>query len=234
MVIEALKAARDFIENDRQALAESLTVNGEIVFEDDIDRGAMAEYVNVLAVIDKALESTQAQESPFHIGQRLRQEGGGISDLWGAVGSDADMPEAQRGFDEVMRLAPVQPVQEPEHIIHSNGRYSPLLTRMMNKRVESNVKQVIHLYDDPPAQPAHDNNESLESRTAQPAPAQECLVCNGMGFIDGVGAKCRRCDGRGLTLATTPPAAQPKAEQPCKTCEALARTVMMDQTGRDS
>jgi hypothetical protein len=110
MVIEALKAARDFIENDRQALAESLTVNGEIVFEDDIDRGAMAEYVNVLGVIDKALESTQAQESPFQIGQRLRQEGRGISDLWGAVGSDADMPEAQRGFDEVMRLAPVQPV----------------------------------------------------------------------------------------------------------------------------
>ena len=41
------------------------------------------------------------------------------------------------------------PVQEPEHIVHSNGRYSPLLTRMMNKRVESNVKQVIHLYDEP-------------------------------------------------------------------------------------
>ncbi len=33
-----------------------------------------------------------------------------------------------------------------------------------------------------------------------------CLVCNGMGFIDGVGAKCRRCDGRGVTLATTQPA----------------------------
>ena len=56
MVIEALKAARDFIENDRQVLAESLTVNGEIVFEDDIDRGAMAEYVKVLCVIDGALK----------------------------------------------------------------------------------------------------------------------------------------------------------------------------------
>jgi hypothetical protein len=55
MVIEALKAARDFIESDRQDLAESLTLNGEIVFEDDIDRGAMAEYVKVLAVIDEAL-----------------------------------------------------------------------------------------------------------------------------------------------------------------------------------
>jgi hypothetical protein len=60
MVIEALKAARDFIESDRQDLAESLTVKGEIVFEDDIDRGAMAEYVNVLAVIDEALEQALA------------------------------------------------------------------------------------------------------------------------------------------------------------------------------
>jgi hypothetical protein len=60
MVIEALKAARDFIENDRQALAESLTVNGEIVFEDDTDRRAMAEYVNVLVVIDEALEQALA------------------------------------------------------------------------------------------------------------------------------------------------------------------------------
>jgi hypothetical protein len=62
MVIEALKAARDFIENDRQALAESLTVKGEIVFEDDIDRGAMAEYVKVLAVIDEALNAPQADD----------------------------------------------------------------------------------------------------------------------------------------------------------------------------
>jgi hypothetical protein len=48
----------------------------------------------------------------------------------------------------------------------------------------------------------------------QPAPVQECLVCNGMGFIDGVGAKCRRCDGRGLTLATTPPAAPVPLTEP--------------------
>ena len=60
MVIEALKAARDFIESDRQDLAESLTVNGAIVFEDDTDRRAMAEYVNVLVVIDGALEQALA------------------------------------------------------------------------------------------------------------------------------------------------------------------------------
>jgi hypothetical protein len=62
MVIEALKAARDFIESDRQDLAESLTVNGEIVFEDDIDRNAMAEYVKVLGVIDGALEQALAAQ----------------------------------------------------------------------------------------------------------------------------------------------------------------------------
>jgi hypothetical protein len=115
MVTEALKAARDFIENDRQALAESLTVNGEIVFEDDIDRGAMAEYVKVLAVIDRALNPPQTQESPFDIGQRLRQEGKGISDLWGAVGNDANMPEAQRGFDSAALAAqPAVPLTDEQ------------------------------------------------------------------------------------------------------------------------
>jgi hypothetical protein len=48
------------------------------------------------------------QETPFHIGQRLRQEGKGISDLWGAVGSDVDMLEAQRGFDHAAQPAPVR------------------------------------------------------------------------------------------------------------------------------
>jgi hypothetical protein len=37
----------------------------------------------------------------------------------------------------------------------------------------------------------------------------------------------------GTKLYTTPPAA-PVQEPPCQTCEALARTVMMDQTGRDA
>lgn len=52
--------------------------------------------------------------------------------------------------------------QEPEHIVHSNGRYSPLLTRMMNERVKSNVKQVIELYDSP-EQPAQ--QEPVECKT---------------------------------------------------------------------
>jgi hypothetical protein len=72
-------------------------------------------------VIDGALKAPQTQESPFEIGQRLRQEGKGISDLWGAVGSDADMPEAQRGFDSATQLATedssaVQPARVPLNI----------------------------------------------------------------------------------------------------------------------
>ena len=57
----------------------------------------------------------------------------------------------KRAWNAAIKQALAEPVQEPEHIVHSNGRYSPLLTRMMNKRVESNVRQVIHLYDEPPA-----------------------------------------------------------------------------------
>lgn len=54
--------------------------------------------------------------------------------------------------DEAIEPAPVQ--QEPEHMVSSNSRYSPLLTHMMNTRVKSNLKQVIELYDSPdqPAQ----------------------------------------------------------------------------------
>ncbi len=78
MVIEALKAARDFIENDRQVLAESLTVNGEIVFEDDTDRRAMAEYVSVLVVIDGALE--QALAAPVQAVPELAANVPGLAD----------------------------------------------------------------------------------------------------------------------------------------------------------
>jgi hypothetical protein len=107
----------------------------------------------------------------------------------------------KRGYDFCANAAkttpittpPAAPVQEPEHIVHSNGRYSPLLTRMMNKRVESNVKQVIHLYDEPPA--------------AQPSPVQE-PVAYPEGDVVGPcvcgswpGGKCLKCP------RITPPAA---------------------------
>ena len=42
-----------------------------------------------------------------------------------------------------------QPAQEPAYNVTSNGRHSPLLTHMMNKRADSNINQVIHLYDQP-------------------------------------------------------------------------------------
>jgi hypothetical protein len=116
MVIEALKAARDFIENDRQALAESLTVNGEIVFEDDTDRRAMAEYVNVLGVIDQALKAS-AQPAPV-------QEWGGEqlqmlnflygSGEWDGLGFEQKHPTKKGAFwwrSDLRRLFTTPPAQ---------------------------------------------------------------------------------------------------------------------------
>jgi hypothetical protein len=42
------------------------------------------------------------QEKPFEIGKRVAQEGRGISDLWGAVANDSDLPEAQRGYEDAL------------------------------------------------------------------------------------------------------------------------------------
>jgi hypothetical protein len=83
----------------------------------------------VIDAIKQAL-AAPVQETPFQIGQRLRQEGKGISDLWGAVGSDADMPEAQRGFDSAAQPATDNnesleskptPVQEPVYHLRQFG-----------------------------------------------------------------------------------------------------------------
>ena len=51
-------------------------------------------------------------EQPYEIGTRLAREGKGISDLWGAVKSDADMAEAQRGYEAALAEQPAQ--QEPK------------------------------------------------------------------------------------------------------------------------
>jgi hypothetical protein len=102
------------------------------------------------------------------------------------------------GFNDGCKPAPVQ---EPEHIVHSNGRYSPLLTRMMNKRVESNVKQVIHLYDEPPAQPAPVQELTLDSydehyNTTPPAAQRQWVgltdedIEQEFGFIDELLRDC--------------------------------------------
>jgi DNA segregation ATPase FtsK/SpoIIIE-like protein len=106
MVIEALKAARDFIENDRQVLAESLTVNGEIVFEDDTDRRAMAEYVKVLVVIDGALE--QALAAPV-------QEPTIAACIIGAdaVGKKIDGYEAAKVFAAMQKAMGTTPAAQP-------------------------------------------------------------------------------------------------------------------------
>ena len=51
-------------------------------------------------------------EQPYEIGTRLAREGKGISDLWGAVKSDADMAEAQRGYEAALAE---QPAQRPQN-----------------------------------------------------------------------------------------------------------------------
>lgn len=41
-------------------------------------------------------------ERPYEVGARLAREGHGISAIWGAVQSDSDMEEAQRGYENVL------------------------------------------------------------------------------------------------------------------------------------
>ena len=76
--------------------------------------------------------------------------------------------------------------QEPEHIVHSNGRYSPLLTRMMNERVKSNVKQVIELYDSPeqPAQQEPFGFAVMENPIAPPAQQEPVGYVAENGVVD--------------------------------------------------
>ena len=40
-------------------------------------------------------------------------------------------------YDSLVNSVKAQPVQEPVHSVQSNGRHSPLLTHMMNKRTAS-------------------------------------------------------------------------------------------------
>lgn len=40
--------------------------------------------------------------SPFNIGYDLYRNGGGISDLWGAVSHDSHLEEAHRGYTTAM------------------------------------------------------------------------------------------------------------------------------------
>ena len=55
---------------------------------------------------------------------------------------NSDDPSIQLRAAITLRTALEQPEQEPKHVVKSNGRYSPLLTHMMNKRDST-----------PPAQP---------------------------------------------------------------------------------
>lgn len=50
-----------------------------------------------------AAEATKKVETPYQTGQRLYRNGVGISDIWGAVKSDVDMDECQRGYDDAAK-----------------------------------------------------------------------------------------------------------------------------------
>lgn len=43
--------------------------------------------------------------NPYKIGKRLYKDGYGISDLWSAVKSDADLEEAMRGYTDAQKRA---------------------------------------------------------------------------------------------------------------------------------
>lgn len=83
-------------------------------------------------------------------------------------------------------------------------------------------------------------------------PSQEtCQTCQGNGEVvtdwerykhplpgdvgDEAVAECQDCDGQGTVAAapTTQAAPQQAAQEPCPTCVALARTVMLDQVSFD-
>lgn len=68
---------------------------------------------------------------------------------------------------------------------------------------------------------------TLRSRLAEGG--EECSLCNGMGFIDGIGMTCPHCDGQGIERFTHTAAVQaaleraaqivePKGARPCD-CE---------------
>ena len=49
-------------------------------------------------------------ERPYEIGARLARQGHGISAIWGAVQSDSDMAEAQRGYENALAKPEQKPV----------------------------------------------------------------------------------------------------------------------------
>jgi len=106
------------------------------------------------------------QETPFHIGQRLRQEGKGISDLWGAVGSDVDMLEAQRGFDHAAQPAPVrEPVAK--HYMDGGHLVYPAAQRQwtgLREAVEAEREACAKVCEDAPEPDGRDLAERIRNR----------------------------------------------------------------------
>jgi len=103
---------------------------------EEITDEVFSPYDNKLGEAIIALREALA-EQPYEIGTRLAREGKGISDLWGAVKSDADMAEAQRGYEAALAEQPAQ--QEPVKYEFQvpDGTWHPFLDK---KHYENTVK----------------------------------------------------------------------------------------------
>jgi len=101
------------------------------------------------AAADKLQEPAQEQEEDW--GALAEKQLASIKRDTRASFEDAVV----RATHKVMAELEAQPVQEPLHIVQSNGQHSPLLTHMMNKRtappkrewVELTQKEVQEIHD---------------------------------------------------------------------------------------
>lgn len=87
---------------EREALTlalEAMTRFGE--------EGTAERYIKAKAAIKEALAQP---ETPYEIGQRIANTGGGMSHLLSAVSHDSELAEAERGFKDAQ---PKEPEQEP-------------------------------------------------------------------------------------------------------------------------
>jgi hypothetical protein len=192
--------------------------------------------------IKQALAAPTVQETPFQIGQRLRQEGKGIFDLWGAVGSDADMPEAQRGFDSAAQPAPTDGwLQEGSLLYRLTDGRKPQNRDEINvtmadesRSVESCTRRAGELLDrirtTPPAAPkvvdCHATGVCVQSglRAEMPAPVQPVDSVQAIGNLMFALTKWK------ATTSKTAPPAWRKLLQACADMVATERTAPVPLT----
>lgn len=91
LTLDELKKIKESLQ-ELEATAETFNWGPSLEF-------ARQRQAEALRLVKRELKSLKA-ETPYQIGKRLYKDGHGISSLWGAVSCDADMDEAQRGYDD--------------------------------------------------------------------------------------------------------------------------------------